>query len=39
MFLLQLDSSVRFMITAAVLLAAVILDSISRRGRRSSGRA
>ncbi|MCM0674536.1 sugar ABC transporter permease [Micromonospora phytophila] len=39
MFLLQLDSSVRFMITAAVLLAAVILDSVSRRGRRSSGRA
>lgn len=39
MFLLQLDSSVRFMITAAVLLAAVILDSLSRRGRRSSGRA
>jgi D-xylose transport system permease protein len=39
MFLLQLDSSVRYMITAAVLLAAVILDSISRRGRRSSGRA
>jgi D-xylose transport system permease protein len=38
MFLLQLDSSVRFMITAAVLLAAVILDSLSRRGRRSSGR-
>ncbi|HET6213483.1 MAG TPA: sugar ABC transporter permease [Micromonosporaceae bacterium] len=38
MFLLQLDSSVRYMITAAVLLAAVILDSLSRRGRRSSGR-
>ena len=38
MFLLQLDSSVRYMITAAVLLAAVILDSISRQGRRSSGR-
>jgi len=38
MFLLQLESSVRYMITAAVLLAAVILDSLSRRGRRSSGR-
>jgi D-xylose transport system permease protein len=38
MFLLQLDSSVRYMITAAVLLAAVILDSLSRAGRRSSGR-
>ncbi len=38
MLLLQLDSSVRFMITAAVLLAAVILDAVSRRGRRSTGR-
>jgi D-xylose transport system permease protein len=38
MFLLQLESSVRYMITAAVLLAAVILDSISRRGRQASGR-
>ena len=38
MLLLSLESSVRFMITAAVLLAAVILDSLSRRGRRSHGR-
>ncbi|HEX6686551.1 MAG TPA: hypothetical protein VF062_27515 [Candidatus Limnocylindrales bacterium] len=38
MFLLQLESSIRYMITAAVLLAAVILDALSRRGRRSSGR-
>lgn len=38
MFLLSLESSVRYMITAAVLLAAVILDALSRRGRRSSGR-
>lgn len=38
MLLLQLDSSVRYMITAAVLLAAVILDSLARRGRRASGR-
>jgi D-xylose transport system permease protein len=38
MFLLQLDSSVRYMITAAVLLAAVILDSLARRGRQASGR-
>ncbi|NUT36114.1 MAG: sugar ABC transporter permease [Hamadaea sp.] len=38
MLLINLDSSVRYMITAAVLLAAVILDSVSRRGRRSSGR-
>jgi D-xylose transport system permease protein len=39
MFLLQLDSSIRLMITAAVLLAAVILDAVSRRGRKSAGRA
>ncbi len=39
MLLLSLDSSVRYMITAAVLLAAVVLDSLSRRGRRTSGRA
>jgi D-xylose transport system permease protein len=38
MFLLQLESSVRYMITAAVLLAAVVLDSLSRRGRRAHGR-
>lgn len=38
MLLLSLDSSVRFMITAAVLVGAVVLDSLSRRGRRSSGR-
>ncbi|HZM76960.1 MAG TPA: hypothetical protein VFC19_14590 [Candidatus Limnocylindrales bacterium] len=38
MFLLQLESSIRYMITAAVLLAAVILDALSRRGRQSSGR-
>ena len=39
MFLLQLESSVRYMITAAVLLAAVVLDSLSRRGRAAHGRA
>jgi D-xylose transport system permease protein len=38
MLLLSLDTSVRFMITAAVLVSAVVLDSLSRRGRRSSGR-
>ncbi|MEV6966230.1 sugar ABC transporter permease [Hamadaea sp. NPDC051192] len=38
MLLIDVDSSVRYMITAAVLLAAVILDSVSRRGRRASGR-
>ena len=39
MDLLGLESSVKFMITGAVLLAAVILDSLSRRGRRATGRA
>ncbi len=33
MFLLSLDSSVRFMITGAVLLASVVVDSFSRRGQ------
>jgi D-xylose transport system permease protein len=33
MFLLSLDSSVRFMITGAVLLASVMVDSFSRRGQ------
>jgi D-xylose transport system permease protein len=33
MYLLELDSSVQFMITAAVLLVAVIIDSLSRRDR------
>ncbi|MGH3899901.1 MAG: sugar ABC transporter permease [Pseudonocardiaceae bacterium] len=33
MYLLELDSSVRFMITAVVLLMAVIIDSLSRRDR------
>jgi D-xylose transport system permease protein len=37
--LLSLDSSVRFMITGAVLLIAVIIDSLSRRTRVAAGRA
>lgn len=37
MYLLELDSSVRFMITAAVLLVAVIIDSLSRRDRQLPG--
>ncbi len=37
MYLLQLDSSVQFMITAVVLLMAVTIDSVFRRGRRLSG--
>lgn len=37
--LLNLDSSVRYMVTGAVLLLAVTIDSLSRRARQSSGRA
>jgi D-xylose transport system permease protein len=37
--LMNLDSSVRYMITGGVLLLAVIIDSLSRRSRRSHGRA
>ena len=37
--LMNLDSSVRYMITGAVLLLAVVVDSLSRRSRRSHGRA
>jgi simple sugar transport system permease protein/D-xylose transport system permease protein len=37
--LLNLDSSVAFMITGIVLVLAVIIDSISRRTRAASGRA
>lgn len=37
--LLSLDSSVRYMVTGAVLLLAVIIDSLSRRSRASHGRA
>jgi ABC-type xylose transport system permease subunit len=37
--LMNLDSSVRYMITGAVLLLAVVIDSLSRRSRRSHGRA
>lgn len=37
--LLNLDSSVRYMITGAVLLLAVIIDALSRRSRASHGQA
>ncbi|MGO4533943.1 sugar ABC transporter permease [Leifsonia sp. 2MCAF36] len=37
--LMNLDSSYRFMITGAVLLLAVIIDSLSRRSRESHGQA
>lgn len=39
MGLLGLSAGVRFVVTALVLLAAVIVDALSRRGRVSSGRA
>ena len=37
--LLSLDASIRFMVTGAVLLLAVIIDAISRRSRELHGRA
>ena len=37
--LLDLDSSIRYMVTGAVLLLAVIIDSVSRRTRAAAGRA
>ena len=39
LILLNLDSSYRYMITGAVLLLAVIIDSLSRRSRASHGQA
>ena len=39
MGLLGLSAGVRFVVTALVLLAAVIVDALSRRGRLLSGRA
>jgi D-xylose transport system permease protein len=39
MDLLALASSVKFMITGAVLLLAVTIDALSRRGRQAAGRA
>ncbi|TQN31921.1 D-xylose transport system permease protein [Haloactinospora alba] len=38
LYLLQMDASVRFMITAVVLLIAVVLDAVSRRTRRAHAR-
>ncbi|HCS60116.1 MAG TPA: ABC transporter permease [Microbacterium sp.] len=37
--LLNLDSSIRFIVTGAVVLIAVALDAVARRSRSSSGRA
>ncbi|PTL77296.1 sugar ABC transporter permease [Vitiosangium sp. GDMCC 1.1324] len=39
MDLLALSSSVKFMVTGAVLLVAASIDALSRRGRQASGRA
>ena len=36
--LINVESEVRFMVTGAVLLLAVAIDSVSRRLRSSSGR-
>jgi D-xylose transport system permease protein len=38
MDLLALDSSVKFMVTGAVLLAAVVVDALARRQRQAAGR-
>jgi D-xylose transport system permease protein len=38
MDLLALESSVKFMVTGAVLLAAVIIDAIARQQRQAAGR-
>jgi D-xylose transport system permease protein len=37
--LLNLESDAQYMITGAVLLVAVTVDSLARRGRQASGRA
>jgi D-xylose transport system permease protein len=39
MLLLNLGTDVRFIITGAVLLLAVTVDAVARRGREASGRA
>jgi D-xylose transport system permease protein len=38
MDLLNVESAVKFMVTGAVLLAAVTIDAVSRRGRATAGR-
>jgi D-xylose transport system permease protein len=38
MDLLALESSVKFMVTGAVLLAAVIIDAVARQQRQAAGR-
>jgi D-xylose transport system permease protein len=39
MYILNLDTSIQYMITGAVLLAAVVIDSVSRKTQKASGRA
>ena len=39
MDLIALSASIKFMVTGAVLLAAVTVDAVARRGRQSAGRA
>jgi D-xylose transport system permease protein len=38
MDLLALDSSIKYMVTGGVLLAAVVIDALARRSRRTAGR-
>ncbi len=38
MTLLSVESSIRFIVTGAVLLVAATIDAVSRRGRASAGR-
>jgi D-xylose transport system permease protein len=39
MYILNLNTAIQYMITGAVLLAAVVIDSLSRRTQKASGRA
>ncbi|GAA1902430.1 sugar ABC transporter permease [Streptantibioticus ferralitis] len=39
MYILNLNTAIQYMITGAVLLAAVVVDSVSRRTQKASGRA
>jgi D-xylose transport system permease protein len=39
MALLGIASAVQYMITGAVLLAAIVIDSVSRRAQKTTGRA
>ncbi len=39
MYILDLNTAIQYMVTGAVLLAAVVVDSVSRRTQKASGRA